>query len=133
MPAPAMIEVRLNPQWRPETAKKAQALINLAGEMCAEAARGLIEQSVPAGRIYHRGGGRVHQASAPGQPPAIDTGEFYANIATRGSGSGFGRVVAVGTWGPNDPAKVLSLEFGSKNMEPRPVWRPALELTKAAF
>ncbi len=75
-------------------------------------ARTLMDESVPSGRLYRRGGfkrgasrglrlqggrarglgTRIHRASAPGQPPAEDTGRLYKDITVRRMGSGKYRV-----------------------------------------
>ena len=82
-------------------------------ELAAEipnAARQIIDESTPSGRLYKRRiftgrrtkalenlglktrgktrieiGRRFHRASAKGQPPAKDTGKFYRNIKARGN------------------------------------------------
>ena len=73
-----------------------------------KAARAVIDESVPAGRLYRRGimtarrsasfvrlglkpvgrsrmavGTKIHRASAPGQPPAKDSGALYERITVR--------------------------------------------------
>lgn len=81
----------------------------------------LIVSGPKTGRIYRRLGGVEHQASAPGEPPASDTGtlaqrgdvEFDAN-ALRAS-------VVFRT------AYALPLELGTERMEPRPYLRPSLD------
>lgn len=96
------------------------------------------------GRIYKRGKKVTHQASAPGQPPAPDTGTLQrsithevgtASVGGRGRlGSGIARTVRVGT-----PMKsAWPLEFGittagkSRNVVilPRPHARPALAASR---
>src|SRR5574343_442459 len=42
------------------------------------------------GRVYKHGG-RTHIASAPNQPPAVDTGRLRASISTNWTGSGMSR------------------------------------------
>jgi phage gpG-like protein len=77
------------------------------------------------GRIYRRGR-RRHQASAPGQPPAVDRGQLRNSIAMEELPNGAIRV------GTND-VKAPWLEFGTMGPEytgghiaPRPFMRPAL-------
>jgi len=80
-------------------------------------ARRLMDESIPAGRVYRRGvikgrrtkagiaaglrasgktrmitGSRFHRASAKGQPPAEDTGRLYRDITVRRMASGRYRV-----------------------------------------
>ena len=72
--------------------------------------RKLMDDSTPAGRLYRRGsfrrghsrglrgsrargpGVRIHRASAPGQPPAEDTGRLYRDITVRRMAKGGYRV-----------------------------------------
>lgn len=69
------------------------------------------------GRIYKRGG-RTHQASAPGNPPAADTGSLRANTNAdpnlREDGQDIvGQVVA-------NSAAARALEEGTERMAARP-------------
>ena len=104
------------------------------------------------GNEYVRGG-KIHRASAPGQPPAVDTGRLRASITYNWSGSGRGRapiqnpsketksndgvgepaasrhevVVVVGT----NVKYGRDLELGTTKIKPRPYLRPALENNRA--
>lgn len=77
-----------------------------------------IQKGPKTGHIYGK-----HQASAPGEAPAADTGVLTSNIVPD--------VITEG----NDIIGVVSsrakysawLEFGTADMEPRPFMRPALE------
>ncbi len=71
------------------------------------------------GEIYRRGNVE-HQASAPGEPPAVDTGNLRSSVmvddvtptqATLGVHSDYGEY----------------LEFGTSRMEARPYVRPAID------
>lgn len=74
------------------------------------------------GRL-RRGGRRVpHQASAPGQPPATDTGRLLASIHHILEGEGQHTVAHVGS----DVNYALFLELGTRYMAARPFLRPAL-------
>ena len=71
------------------------------------------------GRIYGR-----HQASAPGDPPAVDTGRLRNSIAhTRPQWNGWEVSAEVGT----NVEYAAALEFGTSRILPRPYMRPALE------
>lgn len=77
------------------------------------------------GRIYRRGA-KTHQASAPGETPAIDLGFLVNSALTEQDGpfrarTGFTMEYAV--W----------LEFGTRRMAPRPYLGPAFEKLKPAF
>lgn len=106
----------------------ATAAVRLAGLELVRAAK--LQLSKPGtGREYRRKGGKVHKASAPGQPPAVDTGALRNSI-----GMGVvGGVVRVGS----GLAKAPLLEFGTLDdggvLAPRPFMRPALEDARAAM
>ena len=77
-----------------------------------------------AGRVYRRRG-IEHQASAPGQAPASDTGALIQ------SGQAFYPsdpdpmiVRGIANW---SAAYALMLEVGTEKMAPRPFGRPALD------
>lgn len=77
-----------------------------------------IQRGPKSGRVYMHGK-VAHRASAPGQPPATDTG----NLATSIHRVNDGIQAAVGTgleYGKH-------LEFGTKNIAARPWLFPALE------
>jgi len=106
------------------------------------------------GNIYLKGKNRdiIHQASAPGEPPAVDIGRLRASISTNWTGSGIGRgrvdSQANPEEGVGDPGgskrmggqfKVVVgtnvryapwLEFGTTRMEKRPFMRPSLDRIK---
>ena len=90
-------------------------------ELVRNEALRLILHTAKTGRLYQRRG-RVHQASAPGEAPASDTGTLVRNITTRYSedGKAFVGIVAAHTH------YAASLEYGTPRMAPRPFMRPAL-------
>jgi phage gpG-like protein len=69
------------------------------------------------GRVYPHKGGKMHQASAPGEAPAIDTGNLVNSIQVQVSG--FTGIVYTNT----EYAPVL--EFGGAKMAARPFFTPA--------
>lgn len=74
-----------------------------------------------AGRTYTRG--RVtHRASAPGDPPAVDTGQLRASITHQLGTDSAGLFALVGS----NLRKALWLELGTSRMAARPFLRPAL-------
>lgn len=85
-----------------------------------------IELSRPGGgRFYKRGKrGRMHQASAPGQPPAVDTGRLRNSIGHQFNAD-FTKV-RVGS----GVKYAALLEYGTIKMAPRPFMRAALERAK---
>jgi len=104
------------------------------------------------GNEYIRGG-KIHRASVPGQPPAVDTGRLRASITFNWSGSGRGRApiqnpsketksndgVGEPVAGRHEVVVVVGtnvkygryLELGTTKIKPRPYLRPALENNRA--
>lgn len=75
------------------------------------------------GRLGFYGSRPPHVASAPGMPPASDTGNLLASIGHKlvvEEESVVARVVA-------DRFYALLLEHGTRYMDPRPFMKPALE------
>jgi len=110
--------------WTPEAVTAAirqaamRGVIRFTEAVSAEGVR-LIVSPPKTGRIYTRRGVK-HQASAPGEPPASDTGDLamsadtvYDHVALRGT--------AIWRSGHAKP-----MELGTETIEPRPFARPAL-------
>jgi hypothetical protein len=73
------------------------------------------------GAFYRsRRGGGEHQASAPGEPPAVDLGVYRGSWKWAMASS---TEVDIGTEDPRGPW----LEFGTRTIEPRPHIRPSIE------
>ena len=89
-------------------------------EMVRSEAVRLVLQTSKSGRVYRRRG-RPHQASAPGEPWASDTGHALSTIRTS-----YDEVALTGTVSITADYGGF-LELGTPKMEPRPVLRPALE------
>jgi len=84
----------------------------------------LILSSPKTGRVYRRGGVE-HRASAPGEPPASDTGRLVSSIQTKYDVQNLtGSVTASAVY-------AAPLEFGTQKMEPRPFLRPAMANKRA--
>lgn len=82
-----------------------------------------IQRGVKSGRVYKRRS-IVHQASAPGEPPASDTGFLVSNITkTAVEKSGTELSISVESKAPYSKF----LEFGTRKMSARPFLQPALE------
>lgn len=77
------------------------------------------------GRLYRRGS-RTHQASAPGQAPAVDFGQLINSIQVEHVSDTTSKV---GT----SIEYAMPLEFGSRRVAARPVWRPAIEKLREPF
>tara|TARA_Y100000114_G_scaffold61189_1_gene56166 strand:- start:2719 stop:3129 length:411 start_codon:yes stop_codon:yes gene_type:complete len=99
--------------------KKIKETLSIAGNLVRNTAIELINSGPKSGRRYGK-----HQASAPGQAPATDTGVLRNNIVVNSDVQGL--VVNV-----ESRAKYsIFLEFGTTKMKPRPFMFPALESNK---
>jgi hypothetical protein len=79
------------------------------------------------GRIYKRGKlGRNHQASAPGEAPATDTGALVNSIAYKQETKLSAIVSSRLNYAP-------WLEYGTRRIAPRPSWRPAVDKNTPLF
>lgn len=85
-------------------------------ELVRDEAVSLILNTPKTGRVRRDG----HVQSAPGEPPASDTGRLINSITTRYDADNLTGVVNVGA------KHGLFLEYGTQKMEPRPFLRPAL-------
>lgn len=83
------------------------------------------QQGPHTGKLYKRGG-VVHQASAPGESPAPDTGTLMGSIYHEPDGP---LAAVVGS----RLIYALYLEHGTTKMRPRPMWVPAAEQMKPIF
>ena len=80
------------------------------------------------GRIYNRGG-RIHQASAAGESPAVDTGNLVNNIRYALGNSGLSYIGRVYT----NVSYARYLENGTRNMARRPAFIPSLNKYRSSF
>jgi hypothetical protein len=96
------------------------------------------------GPAFARGAGRVHRASAPGEPPAPDTGALMRSVSWQVRNDGHVWFAEVGS----DLKYAIPLEHGAaagvKNRSgkvtkvqwilfPRPVWGPSLAALRPRF
>jgi hypothetical protein len=97
-----------------------------AAQAVAEEARLSITSRPKSGRVYKRPSG-THQASAPGEPPANDTGKLAASIVARSTGREGAEVVA-------DGELAHTMEFGTTGgkVAPRPFMVPAAQNSRDA-
>lgn len=80
------------------------------------------------GREYPRGKTKIHKASAPGDPPAPDTGRLRASVTHEVVLIGDSVVSRVS----DNTEYALWLELGTEKVAPRPALRPLLpKLVKA--
>jgi len=104
-------------------AKVVQTVVAKGTLMTHAAVVNEIQQGTKSGRVYKKANpSRVHQASAPGEAPATDTGSHVRSIHPVIEPNK-GQVVA------NSP-QAVNLEIGTSKMEARPSLQPALDKTK---
>lgn len=84
-----------------------------------------IQQGPKTGRLY-RGGNVVHQASAPGEAPANDTGTLMGSIYHEREAD---LTYTVGS----RMVYAAYQEYGTSRMAARPFFRPAVEDIRPAF
>lgn len=75
-----------------------------------------------AGRVHPIGHRPPHHASAPGSPPAVDTGRLRASYGHSVNHSTLFDELSIGTGDEKAPW----LEFGTSKMAPRPHLRPVM-------
>ncbi|WP_395623421.1 HK97-gp10 family putative phage morphogenesis protein [Sphingomonas daechungensis] len=107
---------------RPDDAIKAAVQRGLAawGLLATARAKELVLSGPKTGKVYGN-----HQASAPGEPPASDTGRLVSSIRWEFTGSRLAIRVIAGT------EYAAYLEFGTSIMLPRPFLRRAILETEA--
>lgn len=111
----------------------AKTLTRLANEARKEILY-LMRTSIPEGRTYRRPNGKIHVASAPGQPPAIETGRLINSIGVDVSRAALG-VTSAGVMNTTEDVKkyAYDLEYGTQILRPRPFIRPVVEKIKRGY
>lgn len=116
-------------EWAERTEKRATEKLVEPANALADETRSQLGRPGH-GRVYHYGrgrlGARLHQASAPGEPPAPNTRTLQKSIHIEHPRPGVVRVIA-------DAPGAAALEFGSGRMGPRPFLRPALSAIRKAM
>jgi hypothetical protein len=98
------------------------ARINRDAAKAVEQNAKLSMEEPKSGRIYDMGKGKMHQASAPGESPAVEIGKLSNSIDTAQDGRTKWVTYTNVEYAPH-------LEFGAPNanIEPRPFFAPAVE------
>ena len=122
------------------------AVVTETAHIVRDAAITSIVSGTPGGNIHRRGitrnnlagvsrnagarsagaNGGLHRASAPGQPPANETGYLISSIGVRTAGRLSAEVVAAAPY-------ALALEYGTNRIAPRPFLNPAAAATESQF
>lgn len=109
--------------------KAAELALEEAGTIVQAEAQRLVMDPPKTGRFYEKyDPRRTHQASAPGEAPATDTGNLAAGIILDATDAAQGRVRVAST---APYSKVL--EFGGRKVAARPFLRRALISKKKAI
>lgn len=116
-------------QMKKAADKAAENEVNRARLAVETTAKKLIQKPPKTGEMYKRGN-KWHQASAPGESPATDTGTLVSSIESKMEVLRPGVASAV-VWTEKLYGKFL--EFGTSKMEPRPFMTPAVEQNRAKF
>lgn len=107
-----------------------QGTVALAADLGAIAVDEIREAMLAShgGRSYRRRG-VSHQASAPGEPPAVDTGKLIGAL-TWGVGRAKNGRVAVDIGTTIEAPYIMFLEYGTAHMAARPSIGPAMRRLK---
>ena len=109
------VDRRLEKLGADVAADRARAIAKTAHKMKSFVQRGIVKGPAT-GRVYKRRS-VTHQASAAGEAPMSDTGRLAQSVTAdveRASATVGSNVVYA-----------AHLEYGTRNMEPRPIWEPA--------
>lgn len=82
--------------------------------------------SKPTGNVYPRGGDSFHRASAPGQPPAVDTGNLLGSIQAEFSERELAGEITLNLYG-------WLLDQGTERVAARPWIMPSLDEVMKEF
>lgn len=99
---------------------KADAIVKTAAFQVESNAKTAVQTGAKTGRVYKRGKGKSHQASAPGEAPATDTGNLVNGISTQKVGDANWEVP-------------VAADYAAKLEEDRPFLEPAVKKVEAAF
>lgn len=106
--------------------ERLEQAVSMAVEATALEVRGdivkRIQRGPKTGRVYRRGN-ILHQASAPGQAPATDTGRLASSIV-------YERLSPMLATVGSNIVYAAMLEFGTRRILPRPAWVPAVEAAR---
>jgi HK97 gp10 family phage protein len=118
VPNPAVLE-RLTSRSREVLQVRAFALRDTINSV-------LERSKVGRGVRYVRSDGRVHPASAPGDPPARETGRLINSIQSNRVNGELWEVGPAAASFTGRPEYPVFLEFGTRRMQPRPFMRPGV-------
>lgn len=124
MPSRAEVTLKLNQTVPALLAQRANVIVHKVGEdAIAHMIEGMERQG--GGRLYRRHG-HVHQASAPGEPPARDEGTLAGSIQMEDAGPAAVDITVGAAHG-------IFMEKGTSHIAPRPFVQPAIDAVRPAF
>lgn len=103
----------------------AHSVVRRAAMEYVHIVQNLMRTSPATGRVYVING-KPHRASAPGEPPAVLTGELVKSATYEVVDTPQGPMAMAGSG--LETGRAGWLEFGTTSILPRPAWRPALPL-----
>ena len=107
-----------------EGVKRMMEAVNVVRNTTVETLSGRYRRRLGNRRRYKvPGTSRYYTASAPGEPPAVMTGELRQSVETSVEGEGRDVIGYVGS----NCKHAKPLEYGTMNMLPRPWLRPSFE------
>jgi HK97 gp10 family phage protein len=108
------------PQYQSALDKSMDKLVFKTANRIRNKAIELVLRGTKSGRRYRRRG-VIHQASAPGEAPASDTGRLVQSIRVKHEPGSKRAIVVAST------RYAVDLEFGTRHMAARPFLRPAVQ------
>jgi hypothetical protein len=99
--------------------QRAQRVVRTTAKGIMGTAR-LSMTTTPKTGLKYRRGGKIHIASSPGNPPAVDTDHLRESIQVENAGPLTSYVNVHASYG-------LPLEVGTRHIAPRPFLAPAME------
>jgi hypothetical protein len=120
-----VIEFNKFPILAAEIAVRADTVCERTAQAVEANAKLLVQNPPKTGRIYPRGK-KVHQASAPGEAPATDTGNLV--------NTGYSERKGAAEWEVGFSAEYAApLEYGTPTILPRPYLRPSVAKHRQGF
>ena len=109
--------------------RKVQKAVDATGLSVLRTIKDSMVRGNPTGEVTVKTkSGKTHTASAPGEPPAVDTGRLVSSIT-------FKNVAPLTVEVFSNLVQAFALEFGRRDgsIKPRPAWVPAIEIEWPAF
>ncbi len=112
-----------------EVHREAQKAIDATGLSLLRTIKNASMRGTPTGLVYEKySPRRTHTASAPGEPPAVDTGRLVGAVTFRNTAPLTVEITS-------NAVQAFALEFARQDgsIAPRPAWVPAVETEEPKF